>query len=226
MIRDAAAAVLAVLLLAGMACAQAIPKNWPSPASVAIVTDTLPEPVAHAPYYFQLVARGGTPPYTWQLVKGTLPQGLHLQTKAGLISGMPTAAEKLAFTVRVSDSAEPAHTAIRELKATASPALEMVWQRHPVLENDGIYGEIKLANPSRDAYDLTFIIVAINQIGKAFALGYQHFTLAPRQQQAIRFGSALPLGSYIVHADAVAEVAAKDVIRRAQLQTPEPLVKK
>lgn len=224
--RTALAAALASLLLAGGAWGQAGGRNWPSPASIAILTDTLPEPVAHAPYHFQLVARGGTPPYTWRLVKGKLPPGLRLQSQTGVISGVAPAAEELALTVRVTDSAEPAHTATRELRVTASPALEMVWQRHPALENDGIYGEVKVANPSKDAYDLTFIIVAINQIGKAFALGYQRFTLAPSQEQAISFGSALPLGSYLVHADAVGEVAAKDVIRRAQLQTAEPLVKK
>lgn len=109
---------------------------------------------------------------------------------------------------------------------TSAPALQMEWQREPVLENDGIYGEVKVGNPSKDPYDLTFIIVAVNQIGKAFALGYQHFTLQPQTTQAIPFGSSLPLGAYIVHADAVGEVPEKDVIRRAQLQTPEPLVKK
>lgn len=226
MIRSAAAGVLALWLLAGMAVAQTIPKHWPTPAAVVIVTDTLPEPVAHTPYYFQLVARGGTPPYTWQVVNGKLPPGLHLQSTTGVVNGVPVAATQLAITVRVTDSAEPAHTATRGLRITAAPALQMAWRRRPVLENDGIYGEVKVGNPSKDAYDLTFIIVAVNQIGKAFALGYQRFTLEPREEQAIPFGSTLPLGSYIVHADAVGEVAATNVIRRAQLQTPEPLVKK
>ncbi|MGE5205780.1 MAG: Ig domain-containing protein [Chlamydiota bacterium] len=216
----------AVLLLAGSAWTQARRQNWPSPASVVIVTDVLPEPIAHTPYHFQLVARGGTPPYTWQLEKGKLPPGLHLDAKAGTITGMPQAAEELVLTVQVSDSAEPAHVATREVKARAVPALQMEWLRHPALENDGIYGAVKVANPGKDPYDLTFIIVAVNEIGKAFALGYQHFTLRPKAEQEISFGSSLPLGTYIVHADAVGEIAAKDVIRRARLQTPEPLVKK
>jgi hypothetical protein len=130
------------------------------------------------------------------------------------------------FTVRVSDSAEPAHVATREVKVRAVPALQLEWLRHPALENDGIYGAVKVANPGKDPYDLTFIIVAVNEIGKAFALGYQHFTLRPKAEQDISFGSSLPLGTYIVHADAVGEIAAQDVIRRARLQTPEPLVKK
>ena len=222
------ACAAALLFFCRSGWTQANPRNWPTASSLAIVTDVLPAAVAHQPYYFQLVARGGTPPYTWSMVKGgdKLPAGLHLSAKAGTISGTPNASERLALTVLVADSAEPPHYARREVRTRTVSPLQMEWKRRPALENGGIYGEVKVANPSKDAYDLTFIIVAVNEIGKAFALGYQHFTLSPRATQAISFGSSLPLGSYMVHADAVGEVAAKDVIRRAQLQTPEPLVKK
>ena len=228
MVRSASwiAFLAAICLLSAAGWAQANPRNWPTPSSLDIVTDVLPEAVAHQPYHFQLVARGGTPPYTWSVVAGRLPAGLHLDEQAGTISGTSHATERLALTVIATDSAEPPHHARREVRTRAVAPLQMEWKRRPALENDGIYGEVKVANPSKDPYDLTFIIVAVNQIGKAFALGYQHFTLSPQATQAIPFGSSLPLGSYIVHADAVGEVAAKDVIRRARLQTPEPLVKK
>jgi putative Ig domain-containing protein len=218
--------LLPALLLAGLGWAQEEnPQKPPGATPLAIVTDTLPQPVAHTPYSVQLVARGGTPPYTWSIEKGKLVPGLRLDAKAGTLSGVPEAPAEFAFTVRITDSADPPATAVRELKVKAVPALQLEWQRHPVLEDDGIYGEVKVANPSKDPYDLTFIIVAINEIGKAFALGYQHFTLRPQATQAIPFGTSLPLGSYIIHADAVGEIAAKAIIRRAQLQTPKPLVK-
>jgi putative Ig domain-containing protein len=219
--------VLMALLLAGTGWAQQASTPTQSGAvPFAIATDTMPQPIVHLPYHFQLAATGGTPPYTWGVEKGKLPGGLQLQANTGLIYGTPITASKLTFTVRVTDSAEPPHTATREITITSVPALQLEWQRHPVLENDGIYGGVKVGNPSQDPYDLTFIIVAVNEIGKAFALGYQHFTLRPKATQEIPFGSSLPLGTYIVHADAVGEIAAKDVIRRAQLQTPEALVKK
>lgn len=219
---------VAILCVCRAGWAQTNRRVWPTASSLAIVTDVVPEAIAHQPYYFQLVARGGTPPYTWSLVKGgnKLPAGLHLNPQAGTISGTADATERLAITVLVTDSAEPPHHARREVTTRTVAPLQMEWKRRPALENDGIYGEVKVANPSKDSYDLTFIIVAVNEIGKAFALGYQHFTLSPQAAKAIPFGSALPLGSYIVHADAVGEVAAKNVIRRARLQTPEPLVKK
>ena len=219
--------VLLLLLFLRVGQAQAgSQQNWPSPASISIVTDRLPEPVDHKPYHFQLVARGGRPPYTWAIVKGELPTGLHLNVNTGVITGIPQGKATARFIVRITDSSQPPLSATREVAMTSAPALQMEWQREPVLENDGIYGEVNVGNPSKDPYDLTFIIVAVNQIGKAFALGYQHFTLRPQATQAIPFGSSLPLGSYIVHADAVGEVPEKDVIRRAQLQSPEPLVKK
>lgn len=216
---------LIALLLAGTGWAQQENVEKPAPAQLVVVTDTLPQPVAHTPYTVQLVAEGGTPPYSWSIEKGKLPPGLHLDSKAGTLSGVPEAPAELNFTLRITDSAEPPATTSRELKVKTVPALQLEWQRQPVLENDGIYGEVQVGNPSKDPYDLTFIIVAVNEIGKAFALGYQHFTLRPQATQAIPFGTSLPLGSYIVHADAVGEIAVKDIIRRAQLQTPKRLVK-
>ena len=217
---------LIALLLAGAGWAQQQnPQKPDGTVPLAIVTDTMPQLIAHTPYTVRLTAQGGTPPYSWNIEKGKLPPGLHLDPRAGTLSGVPEAPADLTFTVRVSDSAEPPATASRELKVKAVPALQLEWQRQPVLENDGIYGEVQVGNPSKDPYDLTFIIVAVNEIGKAFALGYQHFTLRPQATRAIPFGASLPLGSYIVHADAVGEVAAKDIIRRARLQTPKPLVK-
>jgi hypothetical protein len=219
--------LLIALLLAGTGWGQQETPQKPSgTVPLAITTDALPQPIAHTPYTVRLTAKGGTPPYSWGVEKGQLPPGLHLDPKAGTLSGVPEAAAELTFTVRVSDSAEPPATAVRELKVKTAPALQLEWHRQPVLENDGIYGEVKVGNPGKDPYDLTFIIVAVNEVGKAFALGYQHFTLRPQATQAIPFGASLPLGSYIVHADAVGEIAAKDIIRRARLQTPEPLVKR
>ncbi|HXU39168.1 MAG TPA: putative Ig domain-containing protein [Blastocatellia bacterium] len=51
----------------------------------------------------QLIASGGTQPYTWSLASGSLPVGL-VMTPNGLIGGTPTAAGTSNFTVRVTDA--------------------------------------------------------------------------------------------------------------------------
>jgi hypothetical protein len=67
-------------------------------------------------------------------------------------------------------------------------------------------------------------VLAVNEIGRATALGYQHFTLAKNTiDKEIPFGENLPAGSYTVNADVVAEVPASNTIHRARLVTSSPL---
>lgn len=51
----------------------------------------------------QLVASGGTTPYVWSLVSGSLPAGLGL-SPGGLIVGTPTATGTSEFTIKVTDA--------------------------------------------------------------------------------------------------------------------------
>ncbi len=53
----------------------------------------------------QILASGGTPPYTWSISSGSLPPGLNLAPGTGAISGTPTASGSTVFTVVVTDSA-------------------------------------------------------------------------------------------------------------------------
>jgi Putative Ig domain/Tyrosine-protein kinase ephrin type A/B receptor-like len=54
-------------------------------------------------YRATLKARGGTTPYKWSIVKGTLPAGLTLDAKTGVISGKATKVGTFTFTVKVLD---------------------------------------------------------------------------------------------------------------------------
>jgi hypothetical protein len=56
----------------------------------AVTTTTLPAGTVGAAYSVSLAGTGGTTPYTWQTVAGTLPDGLVLDPVAGTISGTPT----------------------------------------------------------------------------------------------------------------------------------------
>jgi hypothetical protein len=74
-------------------------------ASVAITTASpLPTGTLSVAYSQTLVATGGTAPFTWSLLSGSLPVGLTLSSN-GTISGTPTVpAMPASFRIRVTDS--------------------------------------------------------------------------------------------------------------------------
>lgn len=72
-------------------------------APLIIVTASLPNGVVGTAYSATLVASGGKAPYTWSIASGALPVGLILSS-SGTISGLPTVAGLVAFTVQVMDS--------------------------------------------------------------------------------------------------------------------------
>lgn len=66
--------------------------------------------------------------------------------------------------------------------------------------------------------------MAIADNGRATAIGYQHFPLKKGTTDfEIPFGETLPHGGYTIHVDGVGEIASKNEIHRARLQTPGPL---
>lgn len=191
----------------------------------SIATESLPKAALRQSYFFELKARGGTPPLRWNVVSGALPHGITLEAASGRLAGAATAVGEFRFTVEVTDSAKPAQRATRELVLKVVAPLTVEWRSYPRVEGDkAIRGAVLVTNGSDDDFDLTFIAVAVNEIGKAFALGYQRFTLgADSASPQLEFGSTLPAGKYVVHVDAVGEVAAKNAIFRARLQTAEAL---
>jgi hypothetical protein len=89
------------------------------PPTLSITTATLPTPwVVNTAYpTTELLASGGTTPYTWTVSSGTLPVGLTL-TSAGVISGTPTTAGTFTFTITVTDSSIPNQTAQQPYSVT------------------------------------------------------------------------------------------------------------
>ena len=54
-------------------------------------------------YRAELVATGGTPPYTWSLATGSLPAGIGLSA-GGVISGVPAATADISLVFGVTDA--------------------------------------------------------------------------------------------------------------------------
>src|SRR5262249_31730416 len=81
-------------------------------------------------YRAQFTGAGGTPPYTWSLISGTLPPGLALGAD-GLLAGTPTALGAFTFTVALTDSLSASVTAaftVNVYLLTAPPPVGGPWK--------------------------------------------------------------------------------------------------
>jgi arylsulfatase A-like enzyme len=76
---------------------------------LAITTHTAPSFTPGVPYAFPLSAWGGTPPYTWSVAAGELPDGLVLDAQTGVIAGLPADGASQTLAIRVEDSGVAAH---------------------------------------------------------------------------------------------------------------------
>lgn len=203
------------LFLGGVVAAQTPP--------LAIVDDNLPALDAGAEIRVPLHAIGGVPPYHWSAPASDLPEGIVL-TSEGFLAGRPAKPGAFALTVTVEDSGHPAHSINKTFRALVTTALLLDWLRLPIIHGNRIDGAVQVSNGSKDDFDLTVIIVAVNAVGRATALGHRHFNVkAGATSIQIPFGETLPPGAYVVHADAVAESPAKNSILRQRLQIPVPL---
>ena len=195
----------------------------PRPSPLTIPTGTLPGAAVGATYTARLRASGGVAPFHWELTRGELPLGLDLD-EDGNISGTITRAGEYHFVATVTDSDQPPNHTSKEFVIGVVTPLVLEWSTRPSVQGNEISGSVKVSNGTTDDFDLTVIVVGVNEIGKAFALGYEHFDLASGTTNfEIPFASTVPQGGYVVHVDAVAEVESRNAIYRRRLQTPAPL---
>ncbi|MGH9681049.1 MAG: alkaline phosphatase family protein, partial [Candidatus Acidiferrales bacterium] len=87
---------------------------------LTISTTTLTNGLLQTSYSAQLQAAGGTAPYTWSVLSGQLPAGLSLTSTTGAISGTPTIAGSVSFTIQVSDSTGAKTSAVFSINVTTA----------------------------------------------------------------------------------------------------------
>lgn len=185
---------------------------------ITLITRALPQAMTGTRYQFQLQARDGRWPLRWEVAGGGLPPGLRLDPNSGLLSGIPTEGGEFNFAIRISDSSNPPQRETFNFVARFISPLSVRWKSPPNVERGGIFGSLEADNGTNEDFDLTVIVVAVNEFGKAFTLGYHKFLLARgAASRDLLFGFTLPRGRYTVHADAVAEVPPR-TIYRARLQ--------
>lgn len=195
----------------------------PSNAGLFIENEAeLPPTYPYGQYQFRFRAHGGISVLHWRLVKGALPPGMKLEDD-GLLHGQAQRTGEFQFTLSVSDG-QPQRGVQKEFVLRVTSALSLKWKSPARVNGNRIEGSVEVSNTTRDDVDLTYIVLAVAENGRATAIGYQHFLL-PRSTVAkeLPFGETLPVGGYVVHVDAVGEVAAKKLIYRERMQTPSAL---
>jgi len=123
---------------------------------LSISTATLPNGKIGVAYSQALQATGGTAPYTWSLVSGSLPSELILGS-SGVITGTPTAATTEKFTIKVTGSDSQFITANftltittpfatwQETKFTAADIATGLTTMAADFENDGLVNVLEYA---------------------------------------------------------------------------------
>jgi len=183
----------------------------------------LPDTSPHANYEILFHARGGVPPLHWRVEKGDLPPGMKLDDH-GLLHGQPEHAGEFHFTIAVRDSSHQPGVQ-KEFVLRVLAALNLRWKQEAHVNGTRIEGSAEVSNTTRDDIDLTFIVLAVPENGRAVAIGYQHFPLKRGTiAMELPFGETLPSGGYVVHVDAIGEVPSRNVIHRERMQTPGPLL--
>lgn len=207
---------IVALLLSTAALAQ-------QPAPLSIRTQSLPNARLRQTYQFALQADGGTLPLKWTLVSGDLPPGLKLGSD-GILRGAPTNAGDFSFVIQVEDNAKPQNQRSQPFSLRVVTPLLVEWLRPPRVNGQRVEGAIKVTNATDTDFDLTAIIVAVNEYGRATALGYQHFPLKrDTSEYEIPFGENLPFGAYDINVDVIAEVPAENLIYKVHLAPKEKI---
>lgn len=188
---------------------------------LAVRTTSLPRAYLRQQYETRLEARGGITPLRWEITEGTTPAGIVLG-RDGILSGTPTETGEFKFTVTVTDGGRPAVQRNQQLVLTVVAPLMAQWGRYPKVAGRRLEGSIIVSDQTEQDFDLTVIMMAVNENGRATAIGYQRIALKKNTTSLeIPFGENLPQGSYELNVDAVAEVASTNSIYRARLVPKE-----
>ncbi len=175
-------------------------------------------------YTLPLTATGGSLPYTWHVEGGQLPPGLTLHPHSGKITGVPTTPGEYHFTVVLVDYSVPKEQIQRDFIVQVIAGLTIDWKEPPAVHGSAVSGSAVVTNQTAHEFDLTVVIVAVNKIGRATTLGYQHFILSARSTSpVIPFSSSPGPETYYVRADAVAHRPGHQHIYRANKQTSDTI---
>jgi len=206
--------LLVLLALLGSSTAQ---QGAATGEPIVLQAAPLPKAFLRRPYRFKLEAQGGITPLNWEVTAGTPPPGIELAPD-GTLSGAPTEVDTFHFVVTVSDSGKPVAQKKKEFTLDVVAPLVVEWSKKPKVTGHRLEAAIRVSNQTGDDFDFTVVALAVDETGRATAVGYQRFTLKKDTDEfEIPFAENLPRGTYDVNVDAVGEVADANSIYRARL---------
>ncbi len=190
-----------------------------SSGSLSVLIEDVAKPALWEPYNFRLTAAGGTGADRFRLFSGSLPPGLQL-TDDGEISGTPQETGRFDFVIEIRDSDNPPNQIRKKFTLVIETPLTVEWSHAAKVNGQRIDGSVKVSNRAGRDLDLTLIVLAVNDTGRATAIGYQHFPLKKKTHDLeIPFGDTLSWGNYQVNVDVVGEEPVGNHIYRARLVT-------
>jgi hypothetical protein len=133
-------------------------------STLKITTAQLPAGTLANPYTSTLTATGGTPPYTWSLSSGALPNGLTMNS-AGNISGSPMVAGASPFTAVVKDSTGASASANLSINVvTAAPPTVSI---NSPANGSTVSGTVAVSGVASDGLTISSVQVSVD--GGTFA---------------------------------------------------------
>lgn len=190
-----------------------------NPKQAAKTALELPEASLWSRYSFEFQPTGDNGPYRWSAVNGVLPPGLRLEDN-GRLSGEINEQQESDFAVIEVDRSGKKQVQACTLK-TESP-LTASWEEKAQVNGNRIDGSVKVSNTTGRDFDLTFDVLAVNDMGRATAIGYQHFSLKQNtRDMKLPFGDTLSPGNYTVNVDVVGEEPQSRMIFRTRFATPK-----
>ena len=156
--------------------------------SIAITVNppTLPAAIADQPYSQTIIASGGTAPYTFAIVAGSLPPGLTLDPATGVISGSPAGFGFVTFTVQATD--------VKGNTGTRAYLLH----NHPDPATDA---EVVGLTTAQVAAAQRFAFAQVNNIAQHLEGLHDNFNPC-----SFNFGIALPVDPHVAHAAPYADL--------------------
>ncbi|MGB7844667.1 MAG: putative Ig domain-containing protein, partial [Candidatus Acidiferrum sp.] len=147
-----------------------------APASpLQITTSQLSGGTVGSAYSSTLSATGGSTPYAWSILSGTLPNGLSLNT-SGTISGTPTLAGSSSFAIQVSDAA--GHSASASFSINVVAAAPATVAISSPANGATVSGSITVSGVASDGLSMTSVQVSVDGGTFANASGTANWTFA------------------------------------------------